>query len=385
MDKIYFDNSSTTIAYPEVAVAVNNALTLEYGNPSSMHEMGVEAEKLVRLSRERISDTLKVSPRDIYFTSGGTESNNWAIIGTALAKRRAGKHIITSGMEHPSVSEPISFLEKEGFEVTRIGVDEKGRLRMDELESALRSDTILVSVMLVNNEMGAVTDPCKIGHMIKKKSPEATYHADAIQAYGKYIIEPKKAGIDLLSVSGHKIHGPKGIGFLYKNPRTKLRPIIYGGGQQEGMRSGTDNVPGIAGLGQASEICHKNIEKNREILYGLKEHLVNKLAELEDVRIHGLTGRDSAPHIVNASFIGVGSEVLLHSLEDKGIYVSAGSACSTHKKSKSPTLTAMGCPKEELDSSVRFSFCETNTKEEIDKTLAVLAELLPVLRKYKAY
>lgn len=385
MKEIYLDNSATAKPYPEVVEIVEKTMTEDYGNPSSMHRKGVEAEKYLKDTGKILASILKVREKEIYFTSGGTESNNWALIGSALANRRAGMHIITSAMEHPAVSEPLHFLSEQGFDVEEIPVDGEGRLDMKALEKALTPDTILISVMYVNNEIGAVTPVEKIGEMIRKKCPSALYHVDATQAFGHYRIHPKTQHIDMLSASAHKFHGPKGVGFLYIDERVKIRPLILGGGQQSGMRSGTDNVPGIAGMGAAARLSYEGLEEKTEHLYALKERLEAALREMPGVTVHGLPGREGAPHIVNASFTGVGSEVLLHSLEDRGIYVSAGSACSAHKKSKSPTLSAIGAPKEELESSVRFSFCEENTAEEIDETVKALKELLPILRKYRAH
>ncbi|MCI1722175.1 MAG: cysteine desulfurase [Lachnospiraceae bacterium] len=385
MKEIYFDNSATTKPYPEVVKIVEKTMTEDYGNPSSMHQKGVEAEKYIRDAQKTLASILKVSEKEIYFTSGGTESNNWALIGAASANRHSGMHIITSAMEHPAVSEPLHFLEEQGFRITEIPVDSEGNFDMEAFENALTPDTILVSVMYVNNEIGALTPVEEIGKKIRSRCPAAFYHVDATQAFGHYRIYPKTMHIDMLSASAHKFHGPKGVGFLYLDERVKIRPLIFGGGQQSGMRSGTDNVPGIAGMGLAAKICYENLDAKVAHLYELKEHLREELQSLPGVIVHGLPGKEGAPHIVNASFTGVGSEVLLHSLEDKGIYISAGSACSTHKRSASPTLTAIRAPKAEAESSVRFSFCEENTVGEIDETIEVLKELLPVLRRYRAH
>lgn len=384
--EIYFDNSATTRCYDSVRDVVVKTLTEDFGNPSSMHQKGVEGEQYLKEAAAIVARILKVNEKEIYFTSGGTESNNWALIGTALANKRVGNHIITTAIEHPAVSEPLHFLEEQGFKVTKLGVDNNGQISLEELESALTEETILVSTMYVNNEMGAVQPIEEIARLIHKKCPKALYHVDAIQAFGKYQIFPKRMGIDLMSASGHKIHGPKGIGLLYMSEKAKVAPIIYGGGQQRGMRSGTDNVPGIAGFGQAVKEIYANREEKNSYLYELKEYMIDQLHSIEDVVVHGTTDREkSAPHIINVSFVGVGSEVLLHTLEDRQIYVSAGSACSTHKRAKSPTLTAIGAKKEELDSSVRFSFTEENTKEEVDAVISVLKEVLPMLRRYRAH
>lgn len=378
----YLDNSATTRCYGDVRDIVVKTMMEDYGNPSSMHMKGVESEKYMKEAAAQIAKTLKVGEKEIYFTSGGTESNNWALIGTALANQRMGKHIITTKIEHPAVSAPCEFLESQGFTVTRLNVDKEGIISLKELEEAITTDTILVSVMYVNNEIGAVQPIAEIGELIKKKNPKTYFHVDAIQAYGKYRILPKKMKIDMLSASGHKIHGPKGIGFLYVNEKVKIFPYIYGGGQQKGMRSGTDNVSGAAGLGTAAEIIYKNLEENVDSMRELRQYFVEELEKMENVVVHGSKGEACAPHIVSVAFVGVRSEVLLHTLEEKNIYVSAGSACSTHKRSGSPTLTAIGIPKEQMESTVRFSFCETTTKEELQYTLMVLREVLPVLRRY---
>ncbi len=383
MREIYFDNASTTIVSPAAAETVLRVMREDYGNPSSMHAKGVQAEKYVKGAAETIAKILKVAPNEIYFTSGGTEANNWALIGGARANRRAGNKIITTQMEHPAVSEPLKMLEKEGFEIVRIPVDECGRIDMSMLENELDENVILISMMYVNNEIGAVTPVEEIGKLKKRKASGALYHVDAIQAFGKYRIFPREAGIDMLSVSGHKLHGPKGTGFLYKSDKAKVLPLIYGGGQMASLRSGTENVPGIAGLGIAAGEAYTDLDEKIAHMRALRNRMACGLSDMENVVVHGMPGEEGAPHIVNAAFIGVGSEVLLHTLEERGIYVSAGSACSTHKRSGSPTLTAIGAAKEEMSSSVRFSFSELNTEDEVDETLRVLAEVLPMLRRYR--
>ena len=378
----YLDNSATTKCAAEVVETAVKVMSEDYGNPSSKHMKGVDAEKYIREAKEVIAKTLKCQDKEILFTSGGTESNNMAIIGTAMANKRKGMHCIVSSVEHSSVKEPFNFLEKEGFRITYLPVDKDGIVDIEALKDALDDETILVSVMYVNNEIGAVEPIEEIGHIIKDYNPDIVYHVDAIQAYGKYKIYPKKLGIDLLSVSGHKIHGPKGSGFLFINDKTRIKPIIYGGGQQKGMRSGTDNVPGIAGLGLASKMVYDHLEENDKHMRGLRTYFVRELAKMDQVVVHGPQGEEAAPQIVSAAFVGVRSEVLLHTLEERGIYVSAGSACSTHKRSGSPTLTAIGLPKNQMEATVRFSFCETTTREELDYTLQVLNEVIPMLRRY---
>lgn len=379
----YFDNSATTKVLDCVKNAVVDAMCVNYGNAAAKHRKGVEAENLIREAKKAIADTLKVQEKEILFTSGGTESNNTALIGTALANRRAGKHLITTGVEHPSIYNTMSFLEEMGFEVTYLPVDHLGHISLEDLEKAIREDTILVSVMYVNNEVGAVEPIEAISQCIKKKNPKTLFHVDAIQAYGKYKIRPKKQGIDLLSVSGHKIHAPKGVGFLYIRDGVKIRPILFGGGQQKGMRSGTENVPGCVGLGVAAREAYKDFDARIEKLYTLREHLIAGLKPLGGVTINGSEDRTNAPQIVSASFEGVRSEVLLHALEDKGVYVSSGSACSSNHPGISGTLKGIGVKKELLDSTIRFSLGDLNTEEEVDYAIGVLGELLPVLRRYQ--
>lgn len=379
----YFDNSATTKVLDCVKDAVVDAMCVNYGNAAAKHRKGVEAENLIREAKKAIADTLKVQEKEILFTSGGTESNNTALIGTALANRRAGKHLITTGVEHPSIYNTMSFLEEMGFEVTYLPVDHLGHISLEDLEKAIREDTILVSVMYVNNEVGAVEPIEAISQCIKKKNPKTLFHVDAIQAYGKYKIRPKKQGIDLLSVSGHKIHAPKGVGFLYIRDGVKIRPILFGGDQQKGMRSGTENVPGCVGLGVAAREAYKDFDARIEKLYTLREHLIAGLKPLGGVTINGSEDRTNAPQIVSASFEGVRSEVLLHALEDKGVYVSSGSACSSNHPGISGTLKGIGVKKELLDSTIRFSLGDLNTEEEVNYAIGVLGELLPVLRRYQ--
>lgn len=381
----YFDNSATTRCYPEVAEIVVKTMTEDFGNPSAMHLKGVEAEKYVREAAQILAKILKVNEKEIIFTSGGTESNNLALFGGADANKRSGNHIITTSVEHAAVGQPAEHLEQMGYEVTIVPVDHRGVVQLEALEKALRPDTILVSTMYVNNEVGAVMPVEEIAKLVHEKSPKALYHVDAIQAFGKYRIYPKKAGIDMLSVSSHKIHGPKGVGFLYINEKARIQPQILGGGQQAGMRSGTDNVPGIAGLGVAAKMVYTDFDKKIEHMYQLKERLAEGFLKLPDVRLNGMEIREGAPQILSASFLGVRSEVLLHTLEEKGIYVSAGSACSSHKRKAAGTLSAMGMEAAQRESTLRFSFSEENTFEEVDYALEVIGQVLPMLRRYSRH
>lgn len=378
----YLDNSATTRCYEEVKDIVVKTMLEDYGNPSAMHLKGVEAENYVKQAAKEIAKTLKVQEKEIFFTSGGTESDNWAVIGTTLANSRQGKHIITTPFEHAAVSAPLAWLEKQGYEITEIPVDEKGNLLLERLAETIREDTILVSTMYVNNEMGAVVPVEEIGRIVHEKNPKTLYHVDAVQGYGKYRIYPKKMGIDLLAVSGHKIHGPKGAGFIYINEKAKIQPLLLGGGQQKGMRSGTDNVPGIAGLGVAAKKIYENLEADTARMRELKTYLAAELEKMEQVEINGPEPEKGAPHILNVSFLGVRSEVLLHTLEDRQIYVSAGSACSSHKRAGSASLGALRLSPERKESAIRFSLCEFTTREELAYTLEVLREVLPMLRRY---
>lgn len=382
MMECYFDNSATTRCFDNVITLMDKVMREDYGNPSSMHTKGVDAERYVRYAKEQIAKSLKVNEKEILFTSGGTESDNLALIGTALANYRSGRHLITTAIEHPAILQTMKYLESQGFEVTYLPVDENGRIRLSDLERAMTSGTILVSIMHTNNEIGSLMPIAEAGALIKRMNPKTLFHVDAVQGYGKFHIYPKRMGIDLLSVSGHKIHGPKGIGFLYVNERIKMKPILYGGGQQGGMRSGTENVPGIAGMGKAVEEIYRNLDADMDSLYQLKDYFVSGISKLPDVRINGLTGRESAPHVVSVSVRGIRAEVLLHELENHGIYISAGSACASNKPTVSATLKAIGVEKELLESTIRFSFSVFTTKEELDHCLQVLEEALPRLRRY---
>ncbi len=379
---VYLDNSATTKVLDSVKDLMVETFVSDYGNPSSMHQKGMDAENYIKDARNIIAKLLKAEEKEIIFTSGGTESNNLALIGAALANQRAGKHLITSCIEHPSVRNVMKYLEENGFCVTYLSVDKNGMVDLKMLTEAIREDTILVSIMYVNNEIGTVEPIEEIANRIKQKNPKILFHVDAIQAFGKYRIYPKRIGIDLLSVSGHKIHGPKGSGFLYIRSGVKIRPILLGGGQQKGIRSGTENVAAIAGLGQAAKEAYQNFEQKIERLYQLKERFVKGIEKIEGTYIHGFSERCSAPHIVSVGFLGVRSEVLLHALEEKGIFVSAGSACSSNKTAESITLKGIKAAKEYLDSTLRFSFSVFTTEEEIDYCLSVLQELLVVLRRY---
>ena len=380
--EVYLDNSATTKAYPEVVSLVADIMTNDYGNASSMHLKGVDAEKYLKYSKATIAGIMKVKEKEIFFTSGGTESDNWALMGAAFANHRSGKHLITTKIEHPAILRTMEHLKELGFDITYLSANRYGQISLEELRNAIRPDTILVSIMFVNNEVGAIQPIDEAGEIIKQTNPRTLFHVDAVQGFGKLRLLPKKWKIDMVSVSGHKIHGPKGTGFLYIDEKVKIKPILYGGGQQNGYRSGTENVPGVAGLGKATELIYRNLVEDTNRLYCLKKKLVSGLLKIDHVKINGPQDETGAPHIVSASIAGIRSEVMLHSLEDKGVYVSAGSACSSHKHTVSDTLSAMGLSTEYMDSTIRFSLSVFTTEEEIEYTLKCLYELVPMLRRY---
>lgn len=376
--EVYFDNAATTKIIPEVREIMLETMDEEYGNPSSMHLKGVQAEKYIRYAKNAISKQLKCEPKEITFTSGGTESNNLALIGIALANKRAGNHIITTGIEHASVYNPVLYLQELGFRVTFLKVDKEGKVDLDYLKEVLSEDTILVSTMAVNNEIGAVEPIEEIAKIVKSYNKNIVYHVDATQAFGKRVIYPKRIGVDALSVSGHKIHGPKGSGALFIDSKVKIKPILYGGGQEKGLRSGTENTAAIAGIGKACEIIYGRLDDNTKKMEAVKNALIEGATKIDGVTDNS----GEAAHIASLSFKGVRSEVLLHSLEEKGIYVSAGSACSSNHPAISGVLKAIGLDADLLESTLRFSFSEYNTVEEAEYTVKVLEELLPVLRRF---
>ena len=374
----YFDNAATTAVFPEVKDLMIKLFEEDYGNPSSLHQKGIDAENYIKQAKTQIAQAIKCMDKEIVFTSGGTESNNLAIIGAAMAHKRAGKHIITTNIEHASVSAVTDFLLNEGFEITYLGVGEDGVINTEELKNALREDTILVSTMYVNNEIGRIEPIEAISKIIKAYNPKIVYHVDAVQAFGKLVFSPKKLGVDLMSFSGHKIHGPKGSGALYIKDKLLMKPIIYGGGQQKAMRSGTENVPAIAGMGLATSIMYNNHDDKMNHINEIKQYFIDKVTKFDDV----YNNSGDAPHIASISFVGVRSEVMLHALEEKGIYVSAGSACSSNNPHISNVLKAINLSPERLESTLRFSFCEDNTIEQIDYAIEAIASLLPMLRRY---
>lgn len=381
--EVYLDNSATTRAYDCVGDLVRKVMCQDYGNPSSMHAKGVQAEHYIKETKEILAKLLKVKDKEIVFTSGGTESDNLALIGAARANRRRGNHLITSSIEHPAILNTMRYLEEEeDFRVTFLPVDRYGRVKLEALKEALCPETILVSIMYVNNEVGSVQPVQQAADIVKAYNKDILFHVDAVQGFGKYRIYPKKEKIDMLSLSGHKIHGPKGTGALYIGEQVKIRPIVFGGEQQKNIRSGTENVPGIAGLGLAAKTIYDGLEEKVARMRALKARFIEGVRKLDDITIHGLYDETSAPHIISVGFAGVRSEVLLHALEEKGIYVSSGSACASNHPAISGVLKGIGAQKEYLDATLRFSMSEFTTEEEIDYTLETLYNLVPVLRRY---
>jgi hypothetical protein len=378
----YFDNSASTKVSKKAIDIMLKTMREDYANSSAKHIKGVDAEKYVKDAAETIAKTLKVKKSEIIFTSGGTESNNMALLGTAMAKKRLGKHIIISGIEHPAVYMPATVLAEEGFELTVLPVDKTGRVDLEVLKENIREDTILVSIMYVNNEIGAVEPVDEISKIVKSKNANTLFHVDAIQAYTKFKINPKTQGIDMLSASGHKFHGPKGVGFLYINSDVKINPIIFGGGHQRGMRSGTLNTTGIAGMGVAAKEAYDEFDKRIEKIKSLKNFIMDELEKIEGAVLNTGRGDNFAPQIISVSFEDIRAEVLLHALEDRGIYVSSGSACSSNHPGISGTLQAVGIREDLLDATIRISLSELNNMEEAKYLIDNLNELLPLLRKF---
>lgn len=379
--EIYFDNSATTKPYDEVIDSVCNGMREYYGNPSSLHNIGLKCEKKLNSVRETIASTLNAHRDEIYFTSGGSEGNNLILKGLA----KPGHHIITTEFEHKSVLETCNELEKEGVKITYLKVDKEGKISLEELKNSITKETVLVSIMYVNNEIGTIQDIEAIGKIIKEKSSRSKFHVDGVQGYGKLPIDVKKMNIDFLTASAHKIHGPKGVGILYIKKGAVLKSLISGGSQEKGLRAGTENLPGIIGLETAAQITFKNINENYSKVKELKEYMVSELEKIDNIRINSPLRDEFSPYILNVSFIGVRAEVLLHLLEESNIYVSTGSACTSKGSvsSGSYVVKALGLNKSEIESAIRFSFSSDNTKEEIDKTIEVLKTSLVFLRRVR--
>lgn len=373
MGEIYLDNSATTRVIPEALEAMTDACTQDYGNPSSLHGKGHKAERILRKVREDVALVLSCRPEEVYFTSGGTEANNWAILGSANRHRRRGRHIVTSQIEHPSVINTCKYLENSGFEVTYVSVDSSGVVDPEEIQSSLGKDTILVSVMHVNNETGAIQPINEVGTLVKNYNEEIAFHVDAVQSFCKLDLDLEEGRIDLLSLSAHKLHGPKGTGALFIRRGKELPPFFMGGEQEQKLRAGTENVPGIAGFGAAIRAASEGFGRRHEHIGMLKKRFVEALKQKVPSMVVNGSLEQSVPHIVNLSFPGLKGEVLVHWLEQYDIFVSTGSACHSRGGQASHVLKAMGVDGKRLEGAIRVSFSEFNTLEEIDFAAVKLA------------
>ncbi len=379
---VYLDNCSTTKPRDEVIDEINYMLKEGYGNPSSLHSLGLKTEKRIDESRKIIADFLNVRKDEIFFTSGGTESNNIAIQGLVNRYKRKGNHLITTKVEHSSIFNIFRYYENHGFEVTFLDVDDKGNVDLEQFKNEIRKDTILVSIMVVNNELGAIEPVNEIRKIMEEKESKALLHLDGVQAFGKIPIDIRKWKVDTFAFSAHKIYGPKGIGGLYVKKEININPLVYGGQQERGLRSGTENTPGIVGMGKAVEIMDEKFEEERKHVYKLKAYFAEKiLKEIEDVKINTSLDEDTSPYILNVSFLYIRGEVLLHYLEDKGIYVSTASACSSNAEDKSHVLKAIGLNENEIEGAIRFCFSYENTYKELDYTVEVLKKSVDEIRQ----
>lgn len=377
---VYFDNSATTKPYDEVIEAVSKGMKEYFGNPSSLHKIGMNCEKRLNEAREYFASTIKCNKEEIYFTSGGSEGNNLILKGLL----KPGHHFITTAFEHHSIISTCKQLEEKGVKVTYLDVDSEGRISLEDLEEAITKDTVLVSIMQVNNEIGVIQDIEAIGKLIKERSSRAKFHVDAVQGYGKLPIDVNKSNVDFLTVASHKIHGPKGVGFIYIKKGIILNSLISGGSQEKGIRSGTENLPGIIGFEKAAQMTFEEMESRYDKVLELKKYFVERLNEIKDIRVNGEIDGFS-PYILNVSFLGVRAEVLLHLLEEQNIYVATGSACTSKSSAAhgSYVIKSLGLSNKEVESAIRFSFSYENTKEEVDYTIDVLKKSLMFLRRVK--
>lgn len=377
---VYFDNSATTKPYDEVIEAVSKGMKEYFGNPSSLHKIGMNCEKRLNEAREYFASTIKCNKEEIYFTSGGSEGNNLILKGLL----KPGHHFITTAFEHHSIISTCKQLEEKGVKVTYLDVDSEGRISLEDLEESITKDTVLVSIMQVNNEIGVIQDIEAIGKLIKERSSRAKFHVDAVQGYGKLPIDVNKSNVDFLTVASHKIHGPKGVGFIYIKKGIILNSLISGGSQEKGIRAGTENLPGIIGFEKAAQMTFEEMESRYDKVLELKKYFVERLNEIKDIRVNGEIDGFS-PYILNVSFLGVRAEVLLHLLEEQNIYVATGSACTSKSSAAhgSYVIKSLGLSNKEVESAIRFSFSYENTKEEVDYTIDVLKKSLMFLRRVK--
>ena len=378
MDRIYMDNAATTAIAPEALAAMLPCFGQVYGNASSIHSTGRDARKLVEEARRKIADALGAKPGEIYFTSGGSESDNWAIKGAAFANRRKGNHIITSSIEHHAVLHTCQWLEKQGFEVTYLPVDEYGMVRTEDVEKAITDQTILISIMAANNEIGTIQPVAEIGKIAK--AHKIIFHCDAVQAVGAVPVNVDSWNVDMLSLSGHKFHGPKGVGALYIRSGVKVEPFLHGGAQERGKRASTENVPGIVGMAAALEKAVNNLEENGIRLTYLRDKLIKGI--LENIPYTRLNGHSlkRLPGNVNVSIQYIEGEALLLRLDLAGIAASSGSACTSGSLDPSHVLLAIGLPHEVAHGSLRLSLSDVNTEEEVDEVLKVLPRIVSTLR-----
>lgn len=378
---IYLDNSGTTQPLPEVVRVVSDVMLNVYGNPSSLHGIGLKAERLLEEARQIAAGQLGVDPSEIVFTSGGTESNNLAIKGAARQYRERGRHVVTTEIEHASVYQAFEQLRRDGFDVTFLKPDHLGRVSAEQVENALRDDTILVSVMSVNNEIGTVQPIADIARVLHRRR-KTLFHVDAVQAFGKVPLPDGLEGIDLLSLSGHKFHGPKGTGVLYVRNGIQLHPLLAGGGQESGRRSGTENVPGIAGLAKAMQMSRKRLHTHRRQWSDWKQFMLERLADIPGAKLNGDTTREGgAPHIVSVSFPGLKGEVLLHALEEHGVYVSTKSACSSKRNVPSRVLAACNLSEAEAEGTLRISMGQNTSREDIEQAVKAIEQTVRRLRR----
>ena len=380
--EVYFDNSSTTKVYDEVIEEVSYGLREFYGNPSSLHNLGLKSEKKLRECRQIIAKTINASENEIYFNGGGTEGNNLVLKGIL----KSGSHLITTPFEHASILNTVKSLEKIGVKVTVLKINSEGKIDLEDLEKSITKDTVLISIMHVNNEIGIIQNIEEISKIVKKLSSRAKIHVDAVQSYGKLPIDVEKMQIDFITVSAHKFHGPKGCGFIYIRRPNTLIPLIEGGAQESGVRAGTQNISGIMGMTVAAEKVYSNMKENYEKVSEIKRTFIEKLKEINDIKINSLYGDDFSPYILNVSFRGIRGEVLLHFLEESGIYVSTGSACSSKERARiggSYVLKSLGLTNDEIAGGIRFSFSDDNNLEEVDYTVETLKKGLKFLRRIK--